>query len=197
MNKEQAEKLAKSLFKKKDNQRLAAKNWTDCPDKVEAERERPGWRPQKMEPDLKDGESGWTTPPEADALVIEDNGAPAPLAPVGDGKIIYRVMEQENAKESQDLNQVARERLERQISTLMAQVSQSVLDYNNALKDALDVLEMARTTVYTHPMGEVSVNLHEAARRLSDLEPEHSRRTNALGNLAMEIRQSEQLGGGK
>lgn len=103
-----------------------------------------------------------------------------------------KVEPEEKLPNPEDLNLTARERLERQLSTLMAQVNQSVQDYSNALRDALDVLEMARTTVYTHPMGEVSVTLHEAARRLSELEPEHSRRTNALGNLAMEIRQSEQ-----
>ena len=90
-------------------------------------------------------------------------------------------------------NMTARERLERQITDLMAQVNQAKRERDCLIKDALDILEMARTTAYTHPMGEVSVTLHEASRRLSGIEPQFSRTTNNLGNLAMEIRQSEQV----
>lgn len=89
-------------------------------------------------------------------------------------------------------NMTARERLERQITDLMAKVNQAKKERDYLIKDALDILEMARTTAYTHPMGEVSVTLHEASRRLSGIEPQFSRTTNKLGNLAMEIRQSEQ-----
>jgi hypothetical protein len=166
MEKQAAENLAKNLFKKRANERIN----------------------RKLPPSLCDAVP-------TDDLVIEDDGTPSPLAPVGEGKIIFKPCNENTGEpmDAQAFNLVARERLERQISDLMAKVNQSVKERNYIIKDALDVLELARTAVYTHPMGEVSVNLHEAARRFSDLEPKFSRATNSLGNLAMEIRQSEQV----
>ena len=142
---------------------------------------------------------------DADDLVIEDNWTPATLGPVDPGTIHFKSVKVEpdlkdgwsaSAVERVNpgtLNMVARERLERQISDLMDKTNQALRERNFLIKDALDILEMARTTAYTDPMGEVSVTIHEAARRLSDIEPQFGRTANRLGNLAMEIRQSEQV----
>jgi len=141
---------------------------------------------------------------EVDDLVIEDSGTPAPLGPVGPGTIHFKSVKVEpDLKDGQSastvervnpgtLNMVARESLERQISDLMDKVNQALKERNFLIKDALNVLEFARTTAYTHPMGEVSVNLFEGASRLSAVEPQFSNTGNRLANLAMEIRQSEQ-----
>jgi len=102
------------------------------------------------------------------------------------------VVSDDPANESHTLNLVARERLERQISDLIDKANQALKERTFLTRDALDILEMARNTAYTEPMGEVSVTIHEAARRLSDIEPQFGRTANSLGNLAMEIRQSEQ-----
>jgi hypothetical protein len=86
----------------------------------------------------------------------------------------------------------ARERLERQISDLMTEVNRGVRVYNNATKDALDLLEIARTTAYTEPLGEVSAALSEAKMKLSKYFPLESQRAYRLANLAVEIEKSEE-----
>jgi len=135
---------------------------------------------------------------EVDDLAIEDSGT---IEAYEDGQVIkFPEPDLEKTKEISDalnskpgtLNMVARESLERQISDLMDKVNQALKERNFLIKDALDILEMARTTAYTEPMGEVSVTIHEGARRLADIEPQFSNTANRLGNLAMEIRQSEQ-----
>jgi hypothetical protein len=133
----------------------------------------------------------------SDELAIEDSGTPmrdfhlTPDAPVGE--IIFNPQECPDKLEPNPLNLVARESLERQISDIMAKLNQDDTTRKHRLKDALNVLEFARTTAYTHPMGEVCVNLHEGASRLSDIDPELSKKVNRLANLALEVRQSEQL----
>jgi hypothetical protein len=148
---------------------------------------------------------------KSEDLAIEDDGTigrdigPAPSILTGEiyfGPVVRMEkeavksgddLEQLTAEEPSNLNLVARERLERQISDLISKANQSIKERNRSTRDALDILEMARTTAYTEPMGEVAVTIHEAARRLSDLEPEFSNTANTLGNLASEIQQSEQL----
>lgn len=142
-----------------------------------------------------------------DDLVIENTGTPMKdfhLSPGGQaGQILFEAQNKPEPEECPDklepnpLNLVARESLERQISDLMDKVNQGRKEADFLFKDALNVLEFARTTAYTHPMGEVSVNLFEGASRLSDIEPELSRTANRLANLAMEVKQSEQIRGGK
>jgi len=147
----------------------------------------------------------------SDELAVEDNGAigrDITLSPsiesYQDGQIFkFPPPDPEKTKEVFDAlnskvepattNMTARERLERQISDLIDKANRAIKERTNLTRDALDILEMARNTAYTEPMGEVAVTIHEAARRLSDLEPEFSSTANNLGNLATEIQQSEQL----
>jgi hypothetical protein len=103
---------------------------------------------------------------EVDDLVIEDSGTPAPLGPVGPGTIHFKSVKVEpDLKDGQSAstiepvnpgtsNMVARESLERQISDLMDKVNQALKERNFLIKDALNILEFARTTAYTHPMGD-------------------------------------------
>jgi hypothetical protein len=137
---------------------------------------------------------------EVDDLVIANSEAPAPLETIHFNadpfpEMPERLGECPEKLEPNPLNLTARESLERQISDLMDKVNQALKERNFLIKDALNILEFARTTAYTHPMGEVSVNLFEGARRLSEVEPQFSNTVNRLANLAMEIKQSEQIRG--
>lgn len=139
----------------------------------------------KVEPNLKDGQSSYTVEPPVESHISDQ------VTLNVDGLGVQSVIKSP-ANESHNLNLVARERLERQISDLIDKANQALKERTFLTRDALDILEMARNTAYTEPMGEVSVTIHEAARRLSELEPQFGRTANRLGNLAMEIRQSEQ-----
>ena len=176
-NKQRSERMVKKLLKNREDDRVRK----HVEPITETTNPRPGRsnptilkREQRgMEVDYTPGPGAIMAPERLEPEECPDKVEPAPL-------------------DMQNANMVARERLERQISDLMDKVNQAVKERNFLIKDALDVLDLARTAAYTHPMGEVSVNIHEAARRLSELEPQFSNTANRLGNLAMEIRQSEQ-----
>lgn len=181
------------------------------------------WRAQEIEVESwEDGEAktaGETLEALGQGADVKHPGGDYPDPKSDDNKIAFQVADQNTGEpyfepglvavdparlgicpdklEPSPLNMVARERLERQISDLMDKANQALKERNFLFKDAMDILEIARTTAYTDPMGEVSVTIHEAARRLSDIEPKFSRTANRLGNLAMEIRQSEQVREGK
>lgn len=137
--------------------------------------------------------------PLYEELVIENDGTigrDMGLAPDSQaGKINFHPLpvEKPDGKRLKppELNRTARERLERQINDLMAKVNEAARAYNNATKDALDLLEMARTSIHTEPLGEVSVTLQESSRRLAKYFPKESRTINNISNVALEVRESE------
>lgn len=180
--KKRSERLVKKLLKKREADRIR-KPFDPI---IGGVNERPG----RSNPTITRRE------PREDDLVIEDDGtigrdiglSPGEQA----GEILFHAQAKPKPEPETPLNNAARERLERQISDLMAKVNQGLRDYQNATRDALDILEMARTSVYTEPLGEVSVTLAESARRLTVNFPKEARTVNRLCNLALEIRQSEE-----
>lgn len=90
---------------------------------------------------------------------------------------------------TKQLNHTAREMLERQITTLMADITGAMRD---ELKTGLDMLEMARCSVYTEPMENIISLISQASDKF-DISFEMDRITAIrLKGVAIEIKESEE-----
>lgn len=152
MNRDEAEKLAKSLFKKQRDKDRAADTWG-------------GERPRDAVGD-------------APAHDIEDE---IPEAHCPD--------KLEPPEEAQNIT--ARERVERQISDIIASLNVEVRTLQEQIKEGLDDAELARNSIYTEPLTDVEARLRKANSQLQEYFPEKARMFNSLANVVMEIMESE------
>ena len=102
-----------------------------------------------------------------------------------------------NLKEAQEIwpartvNLEARERIESQISDLILDLNKDVRAVRFGFKTALDLLGMARSSVYTEPLGEVSQCLREAVNHFRAYFPERCVKLENLANVSLEVMASE------
>jgi len=90
-----------------------------------------------------------------------------------------------------ETNQAAREQIEKQISYKMEKLNREVRDLQGEIKEGLDLLEMARCSVYTEELGEVETLLREAAIRLNAHFPNEAKGVAELAAVTRNVMASE------